>query len=258
MGVNMLNEFLVTLNYPNSSETEQYRRVRTNIEYATIDQQIKTINFTSILANAAKSSTACNIAIMFTQKFNKILLIDADLRKPTVHRYLDMKIEKGLTDILLDYSQNNLNMEKVDLSNYIKQFKHKNLMNNLDVLLSGTKISNPSELIGSNTFKKLVKDLSSSYDLILIDSAPSAFITDGLVTSVAAGGTVFLTEYGQDKLESARETIKNLRTAGANIIGGLITKAPNKNEAYSSLSTILCKFCRKISERITDKIQFAL
>jgi len=228
----MENEFLVTLDHPNSQASEQYRRIRTNIEYASVDRKVNVINLTSVLANESKSTTACNLSIMFANKVNRVLLIDADLRKPSLHRYLGLKSGKGLTDLILAYS-NKSNINEFELNKYIQKFDHQSVVNQLDILIAGTKVINPAEFIGSKVFKKLIADLSQVYDFIIIDSSPCGFIVDGIVTSTVSDGTVFVSQYGRNKIEATREAIENLKKAGAEIVGGIITKAPAKSDSFT-------------------------
>ena len=113
---NVINKLLVTLKNPNSVLSEQFRKIRTNIEFSALDHKLSLLNVTSSVASESKSTTSCNLAIMFANKFKKVLLVDADLRKPTVHRIMGTKIGIGLTDLVLDYSSENSDFSKIDLS----------------------------------------------------------------------------------------------------------------------------------------------
>lgn len=227
------NELIVTLKNPNSQASEQYRKIRTHIEFASVDQPLKKINVTSSLSNEAKTTTACNLAFMFANKPMKVLLIDADLRNPSVYQTLGLKVDKGITDLIIDYSRNNFLIDNIDLNQYIVTFEHENLIESVDVLNAGSRVTNPAEFIGSKAFKKVIQDLSNHYDLLIIDSAPSGFIVDGIITSTIVDGTIFVMEYGKNRFDTTKETINDLKRAGVNIIGGIISKAPVRNDFYS-------------------------
>jgi capsular exopolysaccharide synthesis family protein len=229
---NMLSELLVTLVNPNSQASEEYRRLRTNIEFANVDKKLKVVNITSVLANEGKTAIASNLAIMFANKVNKVLLIDTDLRNPTIHRNLAIKHGKGLTDLLLDYSNNKANFDQIDMSSYVNSFKHENLINTLDVITAGRKVDNPAEIIGSQTFKNMISKLAEMYDMVILDSAPCGFIVDGIITSSVADGTILVSEYGRNKFEATKEAVNSLKQAGATVIGGLISKAPVNNDYF--------------------------
>jgi capsular exopolysaccharide synthesis family protein len=229
----MISEVLVTLINPSSQASEEYRRLRTNIEFANVDKKLKIINFTSVLANEGKTTIACNLAIMFANKVNRnrILLIDTDLRNPSVHRTMNLKSGKGLSDLLLDYSINP-DINQVALSNYIKTFIHEKLVNSLDVITTGRKVVNPAEILGSQTFKNLLNELAGQYDMIILDSAPCGFIVDGIVVSSVSDGTILVSEYGRNKFDVTKDALQALRQAGAYVIGGLISKAPANNDFF--------------------------
>lgn len=230
----MNNKLLVTLRNPNSQLSEQFRKIRTNIEFSGIDNKLRIINVTSSVAGESKSTTACNLAIMFANKFNRILLVDADLRHPSVHRIMGTKIGTGLTDLVLEYSSNDADFSSIDLSKYIDTFDHPSISHRLDVLNVGSKVNNPAEFIGSKSFKAVLKELSKQYDYIIIDAAPAGLISDGLiVSSSVADGTIFVVQYGKTKYEVIKSTIKQLKNSGCNILGGIITRTPVWTDYYS-------------------------
>lgn len=231
-GVNVHSKLLVTLKNPNSQISEQFRKIRTNIEFSAIDRKLKIINVTSSVANESKSTTACNLAIMFANKFQKVLLVDADLRQPTVHRIMGMKIGNGLTDLVLEYSSSDHNFSNIDLSKYIETFEHPNVVNRLDVLNAGSKVNNPAEFIGSQSFSEVLEELAKQYDFVIVDSAPSGLLSDGILVSTVADGTIFVIEYGKTKYEVAKNVINQLRKAGANIIGGILSRTPIWSDNY--------------------------
>lgn len=229
----MINKLLVTLKNPNSVLSEQFRKIRTNIEFSALDHKLSLLNVTSSVASESKSTTSCNLAIMFANKFKKVLLVDADLRKPTVHRIMGTKIGRGLTDLVLDYSSENSDFSKIDLSKYVDTFEHPNILYRLDVLNAGSKVNNPAEFIGSKSFEKVLRELTKVYDYVIVDSAPAGLISDGLLVSNIVDGTIFVIEYGKTKYEVVKSTLKQLKRSGANVLGGVLSRTPVWSDFYS-------------------------
>lgn len=229
----MYSKFLVTLDNPNSQVSEQYRRIRTNIEFSSIDHKLKVINVTSSISNESKTTTSCNLAIMFANKLNRVLLIDADLRNASVHKVLGLKQDIGLTDLIIEYVHSDGNFEGIDINKYTTSFEHEKIINQLDILSAGSHVNNPAEFIGSKAFKNVINNLAKNYDLVIIDSAPSGFIVDGLLASAACDGTVFVIDYGRIKFDLVKSTLKTLKNSGVNIIGSIISRSPIRNDYFS-------------------------
>ncbi|MDF2700659.1 MAG: hypothetical protein K0Q49_2222, partial [Haloplasmataceae bacterium] len=204
--------------------------------YASIDKKIKTINITSTNANETKSTTACNLAVMFATKFERVLLIDTDLRRPSLHFFIDHKNNIGLVDCIVDYANNDYKIYTMDMTKYVKIISNPNIVNNFQVMTSGTKIINPAEFLGSSTFKSLINDLKDKYDVIILDSAPSGIIVDGIIVSSICDATLFVIEYNRNTIESTKSVLNQLKNAGSNVIGSLLTKVPTskreQNQAY--------------------------
>ncbi len=137
---------LVTLEEPNSIHAEMYRSIRTNLEYSSIDKEIKVINITSTVADEAKTTTASNMAIMSANKYKKVLLIDLDLRSPSIHRAFNIKNQQGVTDMLVDFLKNG---ENINFNQYVQLYKHESISNQLFILTAGTDVVNPTEILSS-------------------------------------------------------------------------------------------------------------
>lgn len=222
---------IFSLDEPNSLHTEMYRQIRTNIEYSSIDRDIKVLNVTSTNANEAKTTTACNLAVLSANKNKRVLLMDLDLRNPSIHRLFKIKNYNGVTDILIDFTKYG---DKLDITKYIQLIKHPNIINELFVLTSGTDTVSPFEILNSKRLSKLIEIFKEYFDEIIIDSAPSGILADGVVTSKLADGTIFVIESGKNKIEMTQKVISQLSNIGVNILGIVLTKLPNKIRNYGS------------------------
>lgn len=228
-GLNSKAVKLISLDEPNSLHSEMYRSIRTNLEYTSIDKEIKVLNVTSTVANEAKSTTASNMAIMSANKNNKVLLIDLDLRNPSIHRIFNIKNHLGMTDLLVDFIKNG---EDIVLNQYTQLLTHDHIINELYVIPAGTEVVNPTEILSSKKIKALLKYLKNHFDEIIIDSSPSGIITDGAVTSTIADGTIYVVESGKTKIDLAKKTIEQLKNIGVNILGVVLTKVKYSQKNY--------------------------
>lgn len=226
-----MNKTLISIEYPHSSISEVYRGIRTNIEYSNLDREIKVINITSTMAGEAKSTTTANLAVMFANKYKKVLLIDMDLRNPSVHRFFSLKNEFGLTDLLFDLPEIN---EQSNLEKYINKFTSDSMINELSIITAGKEISNVTEVLGSKKIKHLLELLKTQYDLILIDGAPSGIIADGMVVSTLADASIYVVESGASKIEEVKQTITKLKKMNVFILGVVLTKVKSSGQAYGN------------------------
>ncbi len=216
---------LVTLDEPSSIHSEMYRSIKTNLDYSSIDKKIQILNITSSVANEAKTTTACNIAIVTANKAKKVLLVDLDLRNPSVHRAFNIKNHHGITDMLVDFIKNG---ENINIYQYARLINHPNIHNELYLIPTGTEVSNTSEILGSKKIKELFQYLKRHFDEIILDSSPSGILSDGVITSTLADGTIFVVESGKTKIEIAQKTVEQLNNVGIKILGVVLTKVPYK------------------------------
>jgi len=203
-----------------SPAAESYRKIAANIEFANIDGNIKTIMNTSSLAGEGKTTTISNIATVMTESDKNILLIDLDLRKPTVHKQFNLSNKTGLTDLLL---------KKDDYKQYINHVYH-----NLDVITSGEIPSNPAEILNSKAIKELIKGLTSHYDYIFLDVPPVIVVSDPLTIAKFSDAVILTISYSSTEKEIAKKAIESLRNVNANIIGTILNKVPvtKQNKYY--------------------------
>ena len=201
------NRYTITSMNPKSPISEQYRTIRTTIEFKMIDQGIKSFLVTSSEASAGKSTTIANLAITFAQQGKKVLLIDADLRKPTVNLTFKVQNRVGLTNVLMNQSSITDAQQRTRVSE------------NLTIISSGPIPPNPSELLGSIAMKRLIESVTEFFDVILIDTPPLSLVTDAQVLSNYVGGVVIVVQANKTKKDGLLKTKKLLNQVQANILG---------------------------------------
>lgn len=211
---------LITNLDPKSYISEQYRTIRTSIEFKMSDQGLKTFIITSPEAGAGKSTTSANLAVSFAQQGKKVLLIDADLRKPTVQRSFRLPNHKGLTNLLTQ----SLPLEEVLQTTEISE--------TLKLISSGPVPPNPSELLGSAAMKKLLEAVEEQFDTILIDTPPVNVVTDAHILSRMTDGTIIVAFSGQTKKEDLIKIKKSFEKINANLIGVVLHGLDTKESAY--------------------------
>ena len=212
---------LIVHNNPKSPAAEAYRVLRTNIQFASVDKPIKVIAVTSAGPEEGKTTTVTNLAISFAQSGNKVLLIDADLRRPRVHKSFDLPNDTGVTTVLAQHA---------DFRTCITECK----IDNLYILTSGLIPPNPSELLSSNAMKSLIMQLREDFDMILLDSPPVGIVTDAAILSTIADGTILVVSSGKIEIEAAQRAKELLQKVDANILGVVLNnvKKNRKNSYY--------------------------
>jgi len=206
---------------PRSPISEAFRSLRTNIEFSAIDKPIKTILVTSPEPETGKTTVGANLAMIFAQKGRRVLLLDADLRRPHVHRVMNLQNRVGLTDLLL----NNQNYQDV-----IHQIEGNE---GLSVVTSGSLPPNPAELLGSTRMENIVADLGKNMDLVVIDSPPS-IVADAQVLAAKVDAVLLVIQPGKSQKVATKATIDILNRANARIIGVVINRiSRDKGDYYS-------------------------
>lgn len=203
---------------PKSISAEAYRTLRTNIQYSSFDKPIKTIVITSAEAAEGKSTVSGNLALSFAQNDKKVIIIDCDLRKPSMHKNFKISNLIGLSEVLIG---------KEELENAIQKRN-----DNLDILPSGKIPPNPSEMLASSAMNRLIEKLSEKYDIIILDSAPLKAVTDAQILSTKADGTILVVRAQRTNKESVIEAKSLLTKVGANIIGTVLHAVENTKGKY--------------------------
>lgn len=210
---------LITIVNPLSPISEAYRTLRTNIQFAGVDRALKTIMVTSTGPSEGKSTTIANLAVVMSQADKKTLLIDADMRKPTVHHTFDLINRDGLTTYLTG-------QQSVD------QVIQKTTINRLDVITSGPIPPNPSELLNSKVMTRLLEELNGRYDQVLIDTPPVIAVTDAQVLASKVDGVVLVVNAGKTNKDIAMKAKQQLENVKANILGVVLNNKEIKDDSY--------------------------
>ncbi|OBZ13627.1 MULTISPECIES: CpsD/CapB family tyrosine-protein kinase [Bacillales] len=212
---------LITELNPKSPISEGYRMLRTNIEFSTINQKLQIIMVTSSKPSEGKSTTCANMAVAFAQANKKVLLIDADLRKPSQHHIFGKSNRSGLTTALF----NQLKLED------IIQFTG---TENLSIIQAGPTPPNPSELLSSDQMADLLKKARERYDVIIIDTPPIMSVTDAQIVATQSDGVVLVVDSGKVKKDVALKAKASLEHVKARLIGVVLNKINrNHSDIYS-------------------------
>lgn len=202
-----------------SKSAETYRQIRTNLQFVDVDDPPRALVITSALAGEGKTTTAINLAMVLAQSGQRVVLLEADLRRPRVTRYLRMVSGAGLTNVLAGTA---------DLADVIQPFGD----GKMSVIGSGPNPPNPSELLGSAHMKTLLHDLRESHDFVVIDAPPLLPVTDAAVLAVHADGAVIVARHGHTKREQLRMAAESLRTIEARLLGTILNMVPQKSYGY--------------------------
>ena len=206
---------------------EIFRSIRTNIEFSNVDHPVKSVAITSTQPSEAKSTTAINLAMIFATKYERVLLIDADLRKMMLHRYLKISNKAGLTNALIDFGKNKrINAE------FLQRINNESFKGSLHILTAGMHVPNPSELLSSDTFKEYMEQLKQYYDFIIVDCAPVGAISDAIPVGNVVDGTVFVVSAKDTKRKDAAGCVELLKRSNVNVIGSILTKADASHGAH--------------------------
>lgn len=208
---------LVVLTENSSYVTEQYRMLKANITFSTKHFAFKTLMVTSSVTGEGKSTTAANLAVVFAESGKQILIVDCDMRRPTVNRTFKLSNSVGLSHLLSD--------SEVPYDEVI----HPSGVPNLDVITSGFVPQDPSALLSSENFDLIINDLKQSYDLIIFDTPPVNVVSDAQILSSKIDGVLLVARKNVTKKKSFLSAKEQLLRANANILGS-VYKISDKEE----------------------------
>lgn len=193
----------------NSSTGESYRQIRTSLQFVSVDDPPRVLVVTSSVSGEGKSTTAINLALVLAQSGQRVVLVEADLRRPRVTRYMRLVSGVGLTNVLVG---------NAELSEVLQPWRD----GKLTVLAAGPHPPNPSELLGSAQMSHVLAELRKTHDYVIIDAPPLLPVTDAAVLSVLADGAVLVTRYGSTKREILRTAAASLKSIDARLVGTVI------------------------------------
>lgn len=223
---------LITKEKPKSLSAEAYRSLRTSIKFSSVDKPIKTIVVTSALIGEGKSTVAANLAYTLNQDGAKVLVIDCDLRKPSIHENFLLSNDEGLTDVLVGNS---------DLKSIIKKIEK-----SLFLITAGTTSPNPAEILGSKAMEDLIKELYVDFDYIILDTPSVLPISDTLLLAAKADATLIVVKAKKTKEKMVKESYERLVEVKANVIGTIL------NESDKSLDNKYCGYYEEVKSKKRD------
>ena len=214
-----------------SSVAEAFRTLRVNLEFASMDRPLKRILVTSAAPGEGKTTVLTNLSIVMAQAGHNVLLIDADLRRPTHHAVFQLSGERGLTNLLLDYQPDASDEEVQTLLDGAIQTT---AVDRLRVLTSGPIPPNPAELLGSEKMGHLLRQLEKTADVVLVDSPPVA-AADTLVMAAQVDGVVLVVQPGRTDMNVALAMMEQLERTGAPVVGVVLNRIPRSRVGYYGL-----------------------
>jgi succinoglycan biosynthesis transport protein ExoP len=196
--------------HPTSSAAESFRTLRAAVSLANIPEKLRTIVVTSTVPSEGKSLVASNLAIVTAQTGVRTLLLEADLRRPTVHKTFQLHSPQGIASYLQSRVDN------------VELIVHKTEIPNLDVVCCGAIPSSPSELIGSQRMTQFIDEMKQRYDRIIMDCPPISAVSDPLISAAMSDGLIFVSEFNKIRREHVRKTVMRIQNAGIHILGAVI------------------------------------
>lgn len=206
------------LDDPKSYYAEAFRTIKTNIKYSSADKHKKVLLVTSTEAGEGKSTISSNLALSLSQDNKKVIIIDGDLRKPSVHKQFRISGSVGLTELLIGEES----LEKI---------KHK-INPYLDAIASGHIPPNPAELLASEEMEKLINKLREEYDYVIIDTNPIGLVADAQILSSKVDGVILVARYEKTKKENLLSCKKMIDQVGGNTIGVVLNGIDEKRGKY--------------------------
>ncbi|WP_319003602.1 CpsD/CapB family tyrosine-protein kinase [Rossellomorea aquimaris] len=210
---------LVTKTDPKSPISEQYKTIRTNINFSSVDREIRSILVTSAGPGEGKSTTAANLAVVFAQQGKKVLLVDSDMRKPTAHYTFNLTNTFGLTTVLTK-------------QHTLSEVTNPTDVDNLSILTCGPVPPNPAELMSSRAMEQFLVEAYQAYDMLIFDTPPILAVTDAQVLANQVDGTVLVVSSGTTEIDSAVKAKDMLSSTKGKLLGVVLNNRELKDTSY--------------------------
>jgi capsular exopolysaccharide synthesis family protein len=212
---NTNRRYIITHENPKSPISEAYRTLRTNIDFSAVDEQLRTLMVTSSGPGEGKSTTVANLATVYAQSHRKVIILDADLRKPTMHHTMQVSNRKGLTTFLSGQDT-------------LEDVITKTSIPGVDIIASGPIPPNPSEILASKKLLGLIDTLKEQYDMIIFDTPPALAVTDAQIMATKVDGVILVVDQGRVKKEAAAKMKASLDHVNAHILGVVLNNVDRK------------------------------
>ncbi len=209
-------EGLFTVSQPRSLASEAYRTLRTNLQFSSPDRPLRSLVVTSALATEGKTTTSANLAVVMAQAGKRVVLLDADLRRPSLHKTFGLPNRAGLTDALVG--------EPGEMRSYLQDTD----VENLRIMTSGPLPPNPQELLGSQRMKELIQAVQQEADIVIVDTPPSLLMADANVLAAHADGVLLVVNTGQTRRDAVQRATHGLRQVGAHVVGGVLNRVDSR------------------------------
>lgn len=221
---------LIAAEHPRSPISEAYRVLRTGIQFASLNTHNNTLLLASARPSEGKSSTAANLGVVMAQAGKRVLIVDADLRRPVQHKIFGAIQELGLTRLLLAFD------DKADRSNgcwnVVEKYVQKTKVAGLSLITSGPIPPNPSEMLDSITMRHLLDMLSDRFDTVILDSPPVLAVTDAVVLGSRVGSVLLVVDAGKTRRQQLKQCVDKMRGVNANLVGVVLNRVSRKGGVY--------------------------
>ena len=208
---------LVTLTDPRSPASEAYRTLRTNLSFYSLDKPLRTLVVTSPAAGEGKSTTIANLAVTMAQSGRRTILVDNDLRRPTLHELFGAPMSPGLIDLMMNEA-GELPLQKTAVEN-------------LWLLSSGAKPPNPADMLGAARMEQIIAQLAEQADIVLFDAPPVMAAADAAILGAKVDGVLLIIQAGRTRRDQSERARELLEQAKAHIVGVALTNAPRESGA---------------------------
>ena len=210
---------LVTESDPRSAASEAYRALRTNFQFAGLDEPCRSVVFTSAMAGEGKTTSLANFGVVSAQAGSRVCLVDSDLRRPTLHRIFGVDNAHGLTTALIDGSS-------------LAQAARPTRVPHLSLVTSGPLPPNPAELVGSKHMHDLLEGAAPDFDLVLCDSPPVMAVADGVALAARCDGVILIVRAGLASHDVIRRAVGQIQSVKGKILGVLLNAVNLNREGY--------------------------